>query len=143
MIDEILLAVEDDEERMVPIATHAAEIAAALDAEVVLLHVYSDEEFEQYLDRMGYDSGDPDDIASRNDTVETCASIFTDHGVRPDVVGKVGAPASEIVDYTGDNDVDHIVLGGRHRSPTGKALLGSVSQAVLRAVDVPCTISMD
>lgn len=142
MIEKILVAVEDNEERMLPVAAHAAEITAALDAEVVLLHVYEEGEFEEYLDRLGYDSADPDDIAKRNDVVEACTSPFVERGVRPKIAGAVGDPATEIANYVEQGSVDHVVLGGRSRSPTGKALLGSVSQSVLRSVEVPCTISM-
>lgn len=143
MIDTLLFAVEDDRDRMVPLASHTAEIAAALDAAVVLFHVYDPDEFDRYLERMDYSSSDPDDVAKRNETVEACASVFVDSGVRPEIAGAVGDPATEIIDRAETDEVDHIVLGGRRRTPVGKALLGSVSQSVLRSVDVPCTIGMD
>jgi nucleotide-binding universal stress UspA family protein len=143
MIDKILLAVEGNEERMVPLASHAAEIADGVEASGVLFHVFEQAEFNEFLDRMNYDSTDPDDIAKQHSVVQACASEFTDRGVSIEVVGRIGEPASEIIEYTEDNDVDHVVLGGRNRTPTGKALLGSVSQAVLRSTDVPCTIAMD
>lgn len=143
MIDELLFAVEDDEDRMVPLASHTAEMAAALDASVVLFHVYEQEEFDRYLERMEYDSSDPDDVAKRNETVEACASVFVDRGVRPEIAGAIGDPATEITERVEADGIDHVVLGGRHRSAVKKAFLGSVSQSVLRSVDVPCTIGME
>ncbi|WP_299232919.1 universal stress protein [Natronomonas sp.] len=143
MIDKILFAVEDNRDRMVPLASHAAEMAGALDADVVLIHVYGREEFEEYLDRMDYDSSDPDDVARRHEVVEACASEFADRGVRPDVVGETGDPAAEITDRVETDGIDHVVLGGRRRAPVTKAVTGSVSGSVLRSVDVPCTIGME
>lgn len=142
MIDQLLFAVEDDEDRMLPLASHTAEMAAALDASVVLFHVYEQEEFDKYLERMDYDSSDPDDIAKRNGTVEACASVFVDSGVRPEIAGAIGDPATEIAERVEGDGIDHVVLGGRRRTAVKKAFLGSVSQSVLRSVGVPCTIGM-
>jgi nucleotide-binding universal stress UspA family protein len=143
MIEKILFAVEGNKERMLPLASHAAEIAAGVDAAVVLLHVFEQTEFDDFIDQMDYVSGDPDDVAKRHTIVEACASEFTDREVPIEIVGAVGDPATEITERAESDDIDHVVLGGRNRSPTGKALLGSVSQFVLRSTDVPCTIAMD
>lgn len=48
-----------------------------------------------------------------------------------------GDPGQAIVDLADEQDADLICLAGRKRSPTGKALFGSVTQDVFLATDRP------
>jgi len=142
MVDTVLVAVDDELSRMEPVATTAAEIAAGLDADVRLFHVFGEAEFETYLEEFGYEAADPVEIARKHAVVQDCAAIFQEHDVEPEIEAAIGDPSTEITAYVTDNDVDHVFMGGHRRSAAGKALLGSVSQKVLRQVEVPCTISM-
>nr|WP_225336379.1 universal stress protein [Halomicrobium urmianum] len=45
-----------------------------------------------------------------------------------------------IVSVADDRNVDHVAVAGRERSPTGKALFGSVTQSVVLNADVPVTV---
>ena len=45
-----------------------------------------------------------------------------------------------IVDLATDIDADLVVIGGRQRSPTGKALFGSVTQSVVLDSPVPVVV---
>lgn len=54
-----------------------------------------------------------------------------------EAVGRVGDPADEIVAYAAEVDARYVVVGGRPRSPVGKAVFGSVSQSVLLEADCP------
>lgn len=143
MVDTVLVAVDDELSRMEPVVTTAAEIATGLDAHVTLFHVFGESEFEAYLEEFGYESADPVEVARKHAVVQDCASLFQEHGVEPEVAATIGNPSAEIVAYVTDNDIDHVFMGGHRRSATGKALLGSVSQKVLRQVSVPCTILME
>lgn len=140
MIKHALIAVEDERDRMVPVVEHAAEIADALSATVTLYHVYEPEAFEALLDSRGLDSADPSELALDNQMVEEAAQILRDVGVGFTVEAATGEPSEEIVSFIEANGVDHVFLGGRNRSPAGKAILGSVSQTVLLNSDVPCTV---
>ncbi len=46
-------------------------------------------------------------------------------------------PADAVLDEIESHSVDRLVIGLRHRSPVGKALLGSVSQRLLLESPVP------
>jgi nucleotide-binding universal stress UspA family protein len=52
-----------------------------------------------------------------------------------------GKPASVIIHTAEEIEADHIVLGGRKRSPVGSLLFGSVSQAVVLDTSLPVTIT--
>jgi nucleotide-binding universal stress UspA family protein len=53
---------------------------------------------------------------------------------------EVGQPTSTIVDYAGDHDIDHIVMGSHGRKGVSRILLGSVAEAVVRRSPVPVTV---
>lgn len=52
-----------------------------------------------------------------------------------------GDPADSIINYVDDQEIDLVVIGARKRSPTGKLLFGSVTQAVILHVDVPVVVT--
>jgi len=54
-----------------------------------------------------------------------------------EVVGRVGNPSKSVVGYADEVDARYIILGGRSRSPAGKALFGSVTQSILLSTDRP------
>lgn len=51
-----------------------------------------------------------------------------------------GRPSREIIEYTTEHDIDHIVLGSRGRTGLRRVLLGSVAESVLRRAPVPVTV---
>jgi nucleotide-binding universal stress UspA family protein len=140
MIETVLIAVEDNESRMRSVVEHAAEIADALSARVVLYHVYEPEAFENLLSARDMPSADPGELARQNATVEAAATALKEAGVDFSVEASTGEPAEELTSYIGSHDIDHVFVGGRNRSPAGKALLGSVSQQIMVGTDVPCTL---
>jgi nucleotide-binding universal stress UspA family protein len=142
MLETALVAVGDDWGRMELVVESAAEILEAMDVDPVLLHVFSDSEFKKYLETLEYESADPDDVASRHEGIQRAADRFHDAGLEPTVVGVIGDPVDEIISCIERHEIDHVFTGGRDRSPAGKAILGSVSQGVLRQADVPCTLIM-
>ena len=61
-------------------------------------------------------------------------------GVEVNLLGSSGNPAEEILRYAEEHDVDQICVGGRKRSPAGKALFGSVTQEVILGTDRPVLV---
>ncbi|ELY85126.1 universal stress protein [Natrialba taiwanensis] len=51
-----------------------------------------------------------------------------------------GQPHRMIADYAEDNDIDLIVIGSHGRSGVRRALLGSVTERVLRSTHVPVLV---
>ncbi len=61
-------------------------------------------------------------------------------GIETTAIRQHGNVAEEILAEAADRDVELIVIGGRKRSLVGKALFGSVTQAVLPDADRPVMV---
>ncbi|WP_049929120.1 universal stress protein [Halopiger goleimassiliensis] len=53
---------------------------------------------------------------------------------------RVGDPAHEVVEFAGEHDVDHIVVGNHGRTGVSRVLLGSVAEKIVRRAPVPVTV---
>jgi nucleotide-binding universal stress UspA family protein len=51
--------------------------------------------------------------------------------------GRVGEPVQEILNEAERSDARYLVIGGRKRTPIGKAVFGSITQSVLLNATVP------
>jgi nucleotide-binding universal stress UspA family protein len=143
-IDTVLLAVgTEDEKRADQLAKEAIATAESADAEVVLTHVFTDEEFDAVRSNLGVDStsegSTPEAVAERHTTTRAIAEALSDAGVRYSIRGAVGDHADEVVKAAKAIDADRVVVGGRNRSPTGKAVFGSVAQEVMLSSPCPVT----
>ena len=139
----ILLAVgPGDADRTEELARAVTDIAAPTGAQVVLAHVFTDEEFDGVVSQLDYDpSGeiDPDEVASRHATVRELTDAFDEADVEYSVRGRVGAHGETIVDLANEVNADRVIVGGRKRSPTGKAVFGSTAQEVMLSAPCPVT----
>jgi nucleotide-binding universal stress UspA family protein len=54
-----------------------------------------------------------------------------------------GEPAETILTVSDELDVDSIIMSGRKRSPSGKAIFGSVTQTVLLSAKRPVTVTLN
>lgn len=143
-IKTVLLAVgTEDEERTEQLAKEAIAIAEPAGAEVVLTHVFSNGEFDGVRSRLGVDASSegstPDAVATRHTTTRKLAKALDDAGVKYTVRGAVGDHAGEVVATAESVGADRVVVGGRQRSPTGKAVFGSVAQDVMLSAPCPVT----
>ena len=53
---------------------------------------------------------------------------------------EIGDPGNQILLWARTNDVDHIVMGSRGRTPLQELMLGSVSEKVVRRAPCPVTV---
>ena len=143
-IETVLLAVgSEDEKRSERLAAEATSVAGPTGATVVLAHVFDDEEFDEVRSNLGVGSkseaSTPDAVAKRHTTTRTVSEALTRAGVDHVVRGAVGDRADGIVGLAEETDADRVVVGGRRRSPTGKAVFGSVAQEVILSAPCPVT----
>lgn len=160
-IETVLLVVSnEDSDHLEQVTETALEIAAPLDATVVIGHaipehktqlsnaglpvvgsrhpyVLSQNEYDDLLEE--FDGETVDDVAASHDTVQTAAELVADAGVEYRIRGVVGDPSEALVTLADESDADRLVLGGHHRSPTEKVVFGSVAQTVL--LESPCPVT--
>ncbi len=96
--------------------------------------------------RTGYDNAivDPDTVRQnfREEGEEALTAIETEGEPEISVVTSVqeGVPHEELLSYIEDQDIDLVVMGAKGRSAFETILLGSTTEALLRADRVPVLV---
>lgn len=96
--------------------------------------------------RTGYDNAivDPDTVRQnlREDGEEALTAIETEGEPDVSVVTSVreGIPHEELLSYIKDQGIDLVVMGAKGRSAFKTILLGSTTEALLRADQIPVLV---
>ena len=122
-----------------PVLEEADRLAHAFDSPLHVLHVHGQyESTEEIRHEAARQSGKPIDVEQGAESAtEKARELASPVLERFTPVGRSGFPAREIVHYAAAVDASFVVVGGRKRSPVGKALFGSVTQSVLLGADRP------
>lgn len=125
---EIIVGVDSDEKRGRAVAEEIIDMPLDwANVRVTLLHAFAERP-------------DKDVSAQRVVSVRRAGQILEDIGIEIDYVDTDAKPAKAIIDTAADRDGDLIVVAGRKRTPAGKALFGSVTQAVILDTDIPVLV---
>ncbi|WP_458187688.1 universal stress protein [Haladaptatus sp. NG-WS-4] len=135
---ERALAVVEASESAKSLVREAGELAAGVGADLVLLHVTTNDEYADTRDSLeqissletSYTAGQALEGA-RNFAADIGREVLEGVDVEYEAVGRIGDERDEILDTARKYDCDHIFLAGRKRSPTGKALFGDRTQSVI------------
>ena len=124
----VVVAVDENEQR----AESAARAVADLPGDpgekrVTLVHVFQENP-----------SGAS---ATQVASVRAAEDVLQAAGLDVDIGESSGDPADTILDLAEEADADLVVVGGRKRSPAGKALFGSVTQSVILNADLPVMVT--
>jgi nucleotide-binding universal stress UspA family protein len=139
-IETVVIAVGRDEgaraDRFVEIGEELAECGASF----VVAHVFRNQETaDKAAAQLDLQDGSASDVARRLESVRRVRKGFDAAGVDYEVEGLVGDPGKKISELTGDVGANRVVVGGRQRSPTGKAVFGSTAQDILMSAQCPVT----
>lgn len=132
----VIVAAVDRSDWGKEVVREAASLARALDESLHVVHVISQAEFLEVEAISAEERGTPVEMERIRDAAADYArEAAEDVDVPFEAVGRVGRPANEVVKYADGQDARYVVVGGRKRSPTGKAIFGSVTQSVLLNAD--------
>lgn len=145
-LEKILIAVgPGDPERSITLMETVVSVAGPAGAEVVLAHVFDEDEYQSALRNLDYDANDrpdPDEVVARYERLRDMGHRLEANGIDYDQRGVLheGEEKGEaIVDLAEREGIDMIFVGGRKRSPTGKAVFGSTPQYVM--MNAPCPVT--
>lgn len=141
------LAVVEGDETAKSLVREAAELAAGVGAELVLVHVTTEEEYEAHREDLEQ-IPEPDTSLSvgqalegaRRFAEEIAREVLEDHDIEYSVVGRLGDKADEVLAVADEEGCDHVFLTGAKRSPTGKAVFGDTAQEVILDFDGAVTV---
>lgn len=118
-----------------------ADLASAFDDELVVLSVMTEEEFDdRWRDDEEFNVETATEAATARARTVLRGTLGEDSTAT--VRGRVGDPVEEILAEADRTDARYIVVGGRRRSPAGKVLFGSTTQAVLLSADRPVVTNL-
>lgn len=124
---EIVLGVDTDEKR----ARAQAETIVDLprephDIHATVLHDFTDNPTGASVGQIG--------------AVRRARDLLEETGIEVSLAESSGDPATAIIDTADEIEADMICVAGRKRTPAGKVLFGSVTQAVILATDRPVLV---
>lgn len=143
---ERALVVVEAKEATKELVEKAGTLADGVDAELFLLHVTTDEEFHDRRNTLESVAGL--DAEYNVDNARSGAQQFALRvgsevldAVEFTALGRIGDPQDAILETAAENDIDHIFIHGKQRSPTGKAVFGDLAQAIILNFDGPVTVT--
>lgn len=126
----VLIPVDDDRDRALTQARFVASLPGPDAIEAWVVHALHGEERE-----AGRATAD------QISTVRRAREYLEEEGIAVETTD-IGLPPEEgILEWADEIDADLIVLGGRKRSPAGKAVFGSVTQSVILGSDRPVAVT--
>lgn len=133
---QVLVPVDDDVDRALAQAEYVSDLPSANEeVEAILLFVFQGDS-EELPDELKQFNN-----AGRVQSVRRAREHLEDADVDTVVREDSGDTTQDIIDDAEENDVDAIVLGGRKRSPAGKAIFGSVTQSVILNTERPVVVT--
>ncbi len=135
----VVIAAVDSGPGSVRIVTKARELADAFDEALHVVHVNNQYESTERIRRSS--QANPGEVVDTEDPKREAkaeAERIGSEGTESfTAIGLVGYPGQEILTYADDAEASYITIGGRRRSPVGKALFGSVAQEIILGAEQP------
>jgi len=139
-LETVLLAARPgDEGNGAKLAETAIDIAKPADARVIVGQIFTEDEYDTTSVSLGGDDDtelSPERIAEQHGIFNAIVSRLESRGVGYELRTAIGPHASSVVEHAADADL--LIIGGKKRSPAGKAIFGSSTQDIL--LEAPCPV---
>lgn len=138
----------DGTEQATEIVSLAHELATKYDVPLAVLHVIPEEDYEAHKETLEGISNFSEftlnqEVASaKRFAQEVAERAVQDTAVEVEARGRVGDMADETLAEATQTDPEYLVIGGRRRSPTGKAVFGDSTQKIILKSDCPVVTKM-
>lgn len=147
----VILAAVDENRDPEKIIKTGHELATAFEEELRVLHVIPEKNAEEHFENI-QSIGEFSDVSMTVEIdraeqiaatlIEQVLGEFSSDKINP--VGGIGNPTDEILAQAEAQDARYLIIGGKKRSPVGKATFGSVTQSVILNSDRPTiTVMID
>lgn len=131
----------------------AGELAAGVDAELLILHVMAEEEYQERAESRREFQASVEELRQLGGYPLTEATedakilaerlgwnALDDLELDWLALGSVGRKAKEILEVAHEFDCDHLFIVGQRRSPSGKAIFGDLAQQLSLKFQGPVTL---
>ncbi len=146
MYDRILIPTDGSDTAEIAV-DHALDLATKYDAEVYTLYVVDTDAMDlslgtEQVDRLRAGKfGEMTEVRERAEAATGhVAELARERGIEVVEDVTAGRPHAAIADYADDHDIDLVVMGSHGRSGVKRALLGSVTERVLRSTHRPVLV---
>lgn len=141
MYKRILIAT-DGSDKSRKAAEDGMELAKALGAQVIALYVVNEVVIASAVRQLGSDRKETEERLSvaGQKAVDAIKKMGDAAGVSVDTIVRIGAPANDVIDVSGAEKADLIVMGSHGESGASKLLIGSVVQKVLYWATIPVLV---
>lgn len=135
----VVVAAVDQSDQSEIVVKEGKKISRALDQPLHVVHVMSYADFYDLQKSSVEETGSPKEMERVKETAETVAAEASRAIDESSVsVGLVGDAATEVINYAKQHNTEYVIVGPKKRSPTGKALFGSVAQSII--LNSPCSV---
>ena len=145
-----ILAAIDEHERSKIVVKVASDLAKTYNDTLVALHVVPKDNFESHKKSLqNIPEFNDYSISQRIDSAEQFAKRFVQTSVDTtelnqfEARGRVGNPTDEILAEATSLEPRFLVISGRRRSPTGKAVFGNTTQQILLNAECPVVTQLN
>lgn len=139
------LAVVGPTETAKRLVREAGELAAGVDADLTLIYVADEEEYDNVREQLAEVTGQTYGIGqalegARNYASDIGREVLSDVDITYETTGLVGDRAETVLSEMDKRGCDHVFTTGKRRSPAGKALFGDDTQRLILDSEHPVTV---